>query len=243
MIHHISQTLFNSITNGVGVNRISIEELKDLEIPIPEVTLQRQIVKSQKQITDTINELKTYRDTLVNNPKQVNDLNYKLEELKNAIQVNNRIDRIRNEISRGETLQVEFKRDFSSCEEKIIKTIYAFLNTEGGKIYIGVDNDGTICGLDGNESFENVDELVLKFTNKFRDKVPEFLAHSHVEPVSIDNKSILKLHCSRSTVPVFRKVNGKSKFYVRKYGSSEWIEDVEEVKKFVQLNFDKKSLS
>lgn len=234
---HISKIIFESISAGV-IKRVSLLELRELEIPIPKKEVQKKLVESQNQISSTITELTEYRDRLVNNPDQVYDLTYKLEELRSALKINHRVDSIKKEISRGETLYVEFKRDFSSCEEKIIKTIYAFLNTMGGKLYIGVENDGRIVGLDDTEEFIDTDDLVLKFTNKFRDKVPEYLAHADIEVLVIDEKTVLLLNCVKSKLPVFRKKKGKSYFFVRKFASSEHISDVEEVIKYVRNHFE-----
>ena len=47
----------------------------------------------------------------------------------------------------------------------VIKTVIAFANTSGGKIYIGIDDSGSIIGLD-----EPDDEL-LKLTNAVRDSI------------------------------------------------------------------------
>ena len=54
-------------------------------------------------------------------------------------------------IAAGEGLQVEFKRHFSS-PEKIAKEIIAFANTKGGTILFGVDDDGSVFGLQSEKS-------------------------------------------------------------------------------------------
>lgn len=53
-------------------------------------------------------------------------------------------------IELGETDAVEFKRRFSDFE-KIAKEIIAFANTRGGLLLIGVDDDGTIVGVDSEK--------------------------------------------------------------------------------------------
>lgn len=232
---HISDMIFDSISMGVG-KRISLLELRAMEIPIPKKEVQKKIVESQIQITNTINELTKYRDSLVNNPHRVDDLKFKLEELRSALKVNNRIDSIKKEISNGETLYVEFKKDFSSCENKIIKTIYAFLNSRGGKLYIGVDDNCQIVGLD-NEVFTDTDDLVQRFKNKFRDKVPEYLSHVDIDVLNIDGKTVLLIICEKSKTPVFRKDKEGTHFFVRKFASTERIIDVEEIIKYVRNNF------
>ena len=54
-------------------------------------------------------------------------------------------------ISEGEGLHIEFKRHFSS-PEKIAKEMIAFANTKGGTILFGVDDDGSVFGLQSEKS-------------------------------------------------------------------------------------------
>ncbi|MCL5020194.1 MAG: putative DNA binding domain-containing protein [Bacteroidetes bacterium] len=54
-------------------------------------------------------------------------------------------------ISEGENFKIEFKRQFSSIE-KIAKELIAFANTKGGMILFGVDDDGTIYGVESEKS-------------------------------------------------------------------------------------------
>ena len=52
-----------------------------------------------------------------------------------------------------ENLTTEFKRIYT---EDIKKTVVAFANTNGGKIFIGIEDDGNVIGID------DVDETMLK---------------------------------------------------------------------------------
>jgi len=74
---------------------------------------------------------------------------------------------LRNElleiIANGENSGVEFKRD-DIRPEQLAKEIVAFANVQGGRIFLGVEDDGTITGLQR----ENTQEWVM---NVFRDKV------------------------------------------------------------------------
>ncbi len=54
-------------------------------------------------------------------------------------------------ISEGENFKIEFKRQFSSIG-KIAKELIAFANTKGGMILFGVDDDGTIYGVESEKS-------------------------------------------------------------------------------------------
>ena len=65
-------------------------------------------------------------------------------------------------IEEGEGFELEFKRKVSS-PAKIAKTLSSFANTRGGLILFGVDDDGTILGLDSEKSEMNLIEEAAKF--------------------------------------------------------------------------------
>jgi len=47
-------------------------------------------------------------------------------------------------ISAGEGIKTEFKEAKDKLPKSLFETICAFLNTEGGKVYLGIKDDGTI---------------------------------------------------------------------------------------------------
>ena len=61
-----------------------------------------------------------------------------------------------------ESKTVEYKREYT---EDIKYAVVAFANTEGGKIYIGVDDDGHTCGI------SEPDKVMLRITNMIRDTI------------------------------------------------------------------------
>lgn len=61
-----------------------------------------------------------------------------------------------------ETENLEFKLQFT---DELYKEVIAFANTDGGVIYIGIDNDGNTVGID------NVDENYTRITNGIRDAI------------------------------------------------------------------------
>ena len=91
-----------------------------------------------------------------------------------------------------EKQDVEFKREYN---EKVNKTMLAFLNTEGGTLYLGLSDDGKVYGLDGD-----MDEWYRKTVNRFRDSVtPDPTAYFNVEPEQREGKWILKISVERGT--------------------------------------------
>ena len=61
-----------------------------------------------------------------------------------------------------ETENIEFK---SQVTDEIYKEIIAFANTDGGIVYVGIDNDGTVIGL------KDVDDEYTRITNGIRDAI------------------------------------------------------------------------
>ena len=49
-------------------------------------------------------------------------------------------------IEKLESQNIDFKK---SWHDEYLKWICAFANTEGGSLYIGVDDDGYVCGVKG----------------------------------------------------------------------------------------------
>lgn len=54
-------------------------------------------------------------------------------------------------IEQGEGFEIEFKRRISSAE-KIARTIISFANTKGGTILFGIDDDGSVVGVESEKS-------------------------------------------------------------------------------------------
>ena len=65
-------------------------------------------------------------------------------------------------IARGESSTLEFKRKVIA-PEKLAKELSAFANTVGGYLLIGVDDDGTIVGIDSEKTDIEFVETVCGF--------------------------------------------------------------------------------
>jgi len=78
---------------------------------------------------------------------------------------------LRNElleiIANGENSGVEFKRD-DIRPEQLAKEIVAFANVQGGRIFLGVEDDGTITGLQRENTQEWVMNTDFRADEKFR---------------------------------------------------------------------------
>ena len=90
-----------------------------------------------------------------------------------------------------ESETVELK---SVVVDDIKKEIIAFANCEGGKLYIGVQDDGTVVGLD------DPDGAALQISNMVRDAVkPDLTMFLHYETLNEDGKQIIAIDVQRGT--------------------------------------------
>lgn len=104
----------------------------------------------------------------------------------------------------AETEKTELKQKYT---ESIPKEIVAFLNSDGGTVYIGVDDNGSVYGV------ENLDETLKKIADIIENQIlpdprpfvelgTKFVGQKHV--VEIKVKKGEGLYYSRNTVAVRR---------------------------------------
>lgn len=93
-------------------------------------------------------------------------------------------------IWQGEGVTLDFKKTITSCE-KIAKTLVAFANNQGGKLFIGVADDGTIKGVKAEDEERYMIERAATFFVK-PTLEPTF------EEVYIDEKIVLVVDVQKS---------------------------------------------
>ena len=88
-----------------------------------------------------------------------------------------------------ESETVELKEVFV---DDIKKEIIAFANCDGGKLYIGVRDDGTVVGLD------DPDGVSLQISNMVRDAIkPDVTMFLHYRTIKEDEKEIVAVDIQR----------------------------------------------
>ena len=128
-------------------------------------------------------------------------------------------------ISSGEGIRTEFKSTLRvnlhtgekdiRMELAVLKTIAAFLNSQGGYLIIGVDDSGHALGLD-KDAFSNEDKMNLHLVNLIRDKVgSEHMLHIQPRFLDYQGKRILLVVCSPAHSAVFVKSGNDEQFFIR----------------------------
>lgn len=126
----------------------------------------------------------------------------------------------------------EYKRELT---EDLKKEVLAFVNTDGGSIYIGIDDDGTVPGV------KDCDQTMLRIASMLRDSIhPDIMMFVSIQTEQIEEKDIIHLAISSgSNRPYYLKKNGlkPSGVYVRQ-GSASVPASPEQIRQLIK-NADK----
>ncbi len=110
-------------------------------------------------------------------------------------------------IANGESSGIEFKRDDIRPED-LAKEVVALANFQGGRVLLGVEDDGTISGIQRY----NLEEWVM---NVFRDKIHPFI-NPYYEEILIDEKRVAIVTIEQGTSkPYVVRHNGQERIYIR----------------------------
>ncbi|MCK9281820.1 MAG: ATP-binding protein [Melioribacteraceae bacterium] len=99
-------------------------------------------------------------------------------------------------LEEGEGTTIEFKQRFST-HEKIAKEIIAFANTKGGFILFGINDNGSIYGV---ESEKSDIELIIECCEKYCEPPVKY----EIENLEYKTKDILILYINESKVKPIR---------------------------------------
>ena len=137
---------------------------------------------------------------------------------------------IRRMIEAGEGERLEFKstlrwnlkadRPGKEIELACLKTVAAFMNSDGGTLLVGVSDDGTVTGIDA-DGFENDDKYLQHFSNIFKQHIGlEFSEYVEFALRPVGDRQVLVVACRKSARPVFLKNKKEEHFYIRSGPSS-----------------------
>ena len=124
-----------------------------------------------------------------------------------------------------------------NLRHSVLKTLAAFLNTEGGTLLVGVEDDGTIFGLSND----------LKFLEGSLDKFQQLvgsLIHENIGPQysqfiklrfeSMNGENICVIDVDKSSEPVYMKSSKGKEFFIRECNTSRSL-DSEQTVNYVNM--------
>ena len=97
----------------------------------------------------------------------------------------------------------EFKESYSKT---ILKDVVAFANTDGGSVFVGISDEGTVVGV------VNTDEVQRQIVNSLKDSIlPDVIPFINVETPEIGGKTVIKVSVAPgSEKPYFLRDKGLS---------------------------------
>lgn len=146
------------------------------------------------------------------------------------------VEMYRHRIENGENKNTEFKSSFRYCIHRktaqteiahsSLKTIVAFLNTDGGELFIGVRDDGELLGLKNDFKVsgkgKDKDAFLLTLDNLISAQIgATHMGNITIELPLIDGIQIAVIKVSgKANAPVWLKNQGKEQFFIRRSASS-----------------------
>lgn len=132
-------------------------------------------------------------------------------------------------IRQGETHQVEFKQTArinvwtgekdAKMEDEVVKTVAAFLNSDGGQLLVGVSDDGSIHGIEDDvNATKNRDYFLQWVTGSLlSERLGKAIVSRHVRlnPTEVESKEVLVIQVTPSHEPVWAKYGKDARLYVR----------------------------
>ncbi len=152
-------------------------------------------------------------------------------------------------ITLGESISLEFKSSLQwdvrenklnkNLRHSVLKTIAAFLNSEGGMLIVGVEDNGHIFGLDND--YSTTENSSDKFLNLLSTLIGDYIglglsAYIDIRIENVSEKDICVIEVEKSHSPVFMKSDGKNELYIRQ-GTTTRSLDPQETYQYIETNW------
>ncbi|MEQ9167961.1 MAG: ATP-binding protein [Fulvivirga sp.] len=163
----------------------------------------------------------------------------------------NKLEEIKELIAAGENQQVEFKstlrwdlRQFKpnkALEDVVAKTIAGFMNTRGGHLFVGIDDDGQAQGLQedyatlkkpGRDGFEQY--IMQLVSTKLGTNYCALVGVSFYQIEALD---VCHLEIKRAHSPVYLHQADRSHFYIRTGNGTREL-DIPEALNYIEENLN-----
>ena len=108
------------------------------------------------------------------------------------------IEKLKQIISKGEGIDVEFKESRNSLARSVFSSICAFLNRRGGHVLLGVSDDGEVVGVEHSSLKQQLDTLAKDMNN------PQIMSPSfylNYEVHELEGKTIIYFYVPESPQP------------------------------------------
>lgn len=219
---------------GATILQMPRSAVRTLEIAVPDMGTQLRIVEMRNRLESLKGKIERLEKEFAVSP----DSSWVVDETEQFEKV---LDRASEEqillaaIRSGESKTMEFKQtlelDVQSGDKRkelriaSLKTIVGFLNSDGGRLFVGVADDGSVFGIEEEiEKFHRGldDKFLLHFKNLFKSAIGEqFYPIVDYDIRLLSGKKVLLVSCTKSNHPCY--LNGQD-FYVRTNPATDKLE-------------------
>lgn len=230
----LGRLILDSLTSGSAISRLNQRDIQKAVIALPDLSEQRNILKTHHKLENLRAAIDGFDEELALNPTSSSSILKQLDTMLSVIGSLSEADRVRALVREGESKVVEFKETLSLdvrkqtkekyIEESALKTVVAFLNTDGGKLLIGVSDDGKIPGLNTeiDKFHQNLDKFLLHWKNLVKTRIgEEYYPCIDYRTVNVDGSHVLLVECKPSPIPCYLDRND---FYVRTNPATDKLE-------------------
>lgn len=162
---------------------------------------------------------------------------------------NDRIKELEVLLKKGESQRVEFKSSLrwdlkqhkmnKSLEDSVAKSVAGFMNTGGGNLFIGIDDNGNIIGLEedyrtlkkpGRDGFEQY--VMQLISTKLGTQYCRLIESSFYQ---FNNRDVIRLSVKTSDVPVYLHMSDRSHFFIRTGNGTREL-DIQEALEYIETH-------
>ena len=230
--NYVHRQAVNEIANRAFLTATTNQSLSDTEpavyLPKVEDDFPGALAKQFIPMDETLWRVSHYREFL---DARRELLARKMNEFRNALvtepeEVRQRS--VRDLINIGESMVLEFKSTFQwdviqnrqnkNLRLSVIKTVAAFMNSEGGTLVIGVEDDGTPCGLDNDLALVrgSIDRFEQTLASLIADSIGlGFAGFFKLRFEQVDESTVCVIDVNQTREGVFSKTPKGKEFFVR----------------------------
>jgi len=214
-----------------------LERISNTVIPLPSIQMQKSIISEVKKIQLVKEKLASFQNLKLESvfyPSYFSETAKKVDQILDVFESLSDGEKLIQLIVSGESKTLEFKQTLAIdirtgskakyIEDSVIKTIGAFLNSDGGTLLIGVEDSGEIIGINEEVGalFKSKDKYLLHLKNIIMSRLgADLYPLIDQRVVLLNDKDIVAIKCSPSRTEVY--VDGKD-FYVRTNPSTDKLE-------------------
>jgi hypothetical protein len=214
------------LTKNQVIPKLNREQVRFLPVALPNLEIQQKISRNIAKLSELRSMVDELAQNMSINPVSSTSMTQQVDE---ALAVFGRLsaeDYVVSLLRQGESKTVEFKQTLSLdiadntkkrfLEDMVIKTVGAFLNSDGGDLLVGVNDEGQVIGI-GLEIEKlhkgSKDNFLKHFKNCLKTRIGEqSYPRVRYDIIDVAEKSVFRVTCQPSDIAVF--VDGDA-FYVR----------------------------